>query len=71
MTCMPVLHHPILLFLLLAMNNSVLRIIGTLSLYLSLSRVSFNLGFEQVLKKKGRNTLKQQKGKIHEQVLPW
>lgn len=68
---MPVLHGPILLLLLLAMNSSVLQIVGNSSLHLSLSRMSFNLGFEQVLKKKGKNTSKQQKGKTHEQVLTW
>lgn len=68
---MPVLHDLILMLLLLAMNNSVLQIIGTSSLRLSLSWVNFNLGFEQVLKRKGKNTSKQQEGKIHEQVLTW
>lgn len=68
---MPVLHDPILLLLLLATNSSVLQIIGTSSLHLSLSRVSFNLGFEQVLKRKEKNTSRQPKVKIHEQVLTW
>lgn len=66
---MPVLHDPIVLLLFLALNNSVLQIIETSSLHLSLSRVSFNLGFEQVLKRKGKNTSKPRKGKIHEEVL--
>lgn len=40
-----------------------LQITGTSSLHLFLSRTSFNLGFEKVLKRKGKNTSKQQKEK--------
>lgn len=60
---MPVLHDPIFLLLLLALNNSVLQIIETSSLHLSLSRVSFNLGFEQVLKRKRKKYIKATKRK--------